>query len=280
MAAVKDVLEGKPLRCPIHPALVHLPIALFPISLLLDVASWIWPNADLQLVRGAFIALIGGLVSGLLAAVFGFIDYAAIRIDHRAKKTAKLHMVLNIIAIVLFAISAVLHRDQLDEVRTGLAAILVSLAGLGLLGYSGYIGGHLVYSDGVAAGRHRRDTPAPHSTITATAATVPWIQVGDERSLIEGGTLRLDLDGTIVVIARVKGNVYAFQEFCTHRYGPLSEGALEGTDVICPWHCSKFDVRNGKVTAGPAKVDLRTFRVEEREGKIWIEAPDKQGSGS
>jgi nitrite reductase/ring-hydroxylating ferredoxin subunit len=78
----------------------------------------------------------------------------------------------------------------------------------------------------------------------------------------------------------VKGQAYAFQEFCTHRHGPLSEGAFEGTDVICPWHCSKFDVRTGKVTAGPAKIDLRTFRVEEREGKIWIEAPGKEGSGS
>jgi nitrite reductase/ring-hydroxylating ferredoxin subunit len=81
------------------------------------------------------------------------------------------------------------------------------------------------------------------------------------------------VNGTTITIARIKGRVYAFQEFCTHRYGPLSEGAFEGNEVICPWHCSKFDVRTGKVTAGPAKVDLRTFGVEERDGKIWIEPP-------
>src|SRR5687767_4027972 len=137
MATFKDVLEGKPLRCPIHPALVHLPIALFPVSLLLDIAGWIWADHDLQLVRAAFIALVGGIITGLLAAVFGFIDYSEIRIDHRAKKTARVHMMLNVIAIVLFAISAVLHRSEFDEARVGILPMVISLIGVGLLSYSG-----------------------------------------------------------------------------------------------------------------------------------------------
>ena len=86
MATVKNLLQGRPLRCPIHPALVHLPIALFPISVLLDVASWIWPDQALHLVRGAFLALVAGIVTGLIAAVFGLVDYTEIRVDHRAKK--------------------------------------------------------------------------------------------------------------------------------------------------------------------------------------------------
>lgn len=274
MATVKNVLEGKPLRCPIHPALVHLPIALFPISVLLDVASWIWPDQDLHLVRGAFLALVAGIVSGLIAAVFGLIDYTEIRVDHRAKKTARLHMILNVIAIVLFAVSAVLHRAQLDDPRIALLPLVISLVGLGLLGYSGYLGGDLVYANGIAVGRHRRETSLPHSTVEAGSANVDaWRPIADEKAIVEGATLRVDVDGTIVVLARVKGEVHAFQEFCTHRYGPLSEGAFQGTEVICPWHCSHFDVRTGKVTEGPAKVDLRTFRIETRAGKIWIENP-------
>jgi nitrite reductase/ring-hydroxylating ferredoxin subunit/uncharacterized membrane protein len=227
----------------------------------------------LHLVHGAFIALIGGLLTGLLAAVFGLIDYTDIRIDHRAKKTARLHMLLNVIALILFGISATLHRSQLDETSTALLPILISATGLGLLGYSGYLGGHLVYSDGIAVGRHRRETRPPHSTISVTADAQKWVPVADEDSVSEGETLRVNVSGTIIVIARVGGKLHAFQEFCTHRHGPLSEGAFEGTDVICPWHCSKFDVRSGKVTAGPAKLDLRMFRVETRGGKIRIEAP-------
>ncbi|HTO05362.1 MAG TPA: Rieske 2Fe-2S domain-containing protein, partial [Opitutus sp.] len=157
--------------------------------------------------------------------------------------------------------------------------IVVSLVGLGLLGYSGYLGGDLVYSNGIAVGRHRRETSLPRATIEAgSARDEGWRPIADEQALAEGATLRVDVDGTIVVLARIKGKVHAFQEFCTHRYGPLSEGAFQGNDVICPWHCSRFDVRTGKVTAGPAKVDLRTFRIATRAGKIWIENLNTKGA--
>ena len=85
--------------------------------------------------------------------------------------------------------------------------------------------------------------------------------------------MRVDINGVVVAIARVDQALYAFQEFCTHRFGPLSEGEVRGCEVVCPWHNSRFDVRTGKVIKGPAKVDLRIFRVETREGKIWLEIP-------
>jgi len=53
----------------------------------------------------------------------------------------------------------------------------------------------------------------------------------------------------------------------------LSEGKFEGFNVQCPWHNSCFDVRTGKVTNGPAKVDLKIFKVEMREGKVGILLP-------
>lgn len=275
MPTFRDVLEGKPLRSPVHPALVHLPVALFPISLLQDAASWMFPCGELYLVRGAFVTLLGGLASGLFAAVFGLIDYTTIRTDHRAKKTATRHMIFNVIAIALFAVSAALRAPALDTVRTAPLPFALSALAVALLGYAGYLGGHLVYSDGVGVGRHRRETPLPHSTITIATSGQPLVPVADAKLLRERGTLRVDVAGTVVVVARVAGEVYAFQEYCTHRYGPLSEGAFENCEVVCPWHGSRFDVRTGKVTSGPAKVDLRTFRVEIRAEKIWIKPPPK-----
>lgn len=273
MPALKDILEGKPLRTPLHPALVHLPVALFPLSVLLDVASWLFPHAGLFLVRGAFLALAGGLVTAIFAAVFGMIDYTEIRSDHPAKKTATLHMVLNLVAVGLFALGAGLRFGDLETARTAPLPLAISLLALGVLGYSGYLGGHLVYNDGIGVGRHRRDTRLPESTVAASAAGAPSVPVGDASALREGETLRADIDGTIVTVARVGGQVCAFQEFCTHRFGPLSEGKLEGHNVVCPWHRSSFDVRTGHVTSGPAKINLRTFRAEIRDGRIWIEAP-------
>jgi nitrite reductase/ring-hydroxylating ferredoxin subunit/uncharacterized membrane protein len=276
MASLKDVLEGKPLRSPLHPALVHLPIALFPISVLLDVASWVGGSeGGAGLVRGAFGCIIAGLITGLIAGVVGMVDYTEIRDDHPAKKTATLHLVLNLIALGLFGAGAGLRYGTLGAEKTAALPLVVSLVGLLVLSYSGYLGGHLVYSDGVAVGRHRRRTRLPETTLTvpSRAAVGEMIAVADDAALNERATLRIDVSGVVVAIARVDGALYAFQEFCTHRFGPLSEGELRGCKVVCPWHNSRFDVRTGKVTNGPAKVDLRTFRVESRAGKIWIEVP-------
>lgn len=273
MAALKEVLEGKPLRSPLHPALVHLPIALLPLSVIFDIASYLVDRPDLPLVRAAFLTLCLGLVTAVLAAVFGFVDFTEIRDDHPAKKTAMAHMVLNLVAVGVFAASAGLRFSTVHVARTPAAPFVLSLIGLVVLSYSGYLGGILVYDDGIAVGRHRRHTRTPENTIKVSAKADP-VAIANERDLANGETLRVQIDGVVAAVVRLNGTVYAFQEFCTHRYGPLSEGKFQGCDVVCPWHGSKFDVRTGKVSAGPAKVDLRTFRTEVRDGKIWLHRPD------
>jgi nitrite reductase/ring-hydroxylating ferredoxin subunit/uncharacterized membrane protein len=275
MAASNQSTHAKPLRSVLHPALVHLPIALLPLSVLLDVASWIFPQRDLFLVRGAFFCLLAGIGSGLFAALFGVLDYLGIRNDHPAKKTATLHMILNVVALGLFAVSVGLRYGVLDAERTAPVPLVISLVAFAVLGYSGYLGGILVYDDGIGVGRHRRRTRTPETTISAKTPKGS-VAVANEDALRDGETLRVEVNGTIVVIAKIAGGYHAFQEFCTHRYGPLSEGTLHGCEIMCPWHRSRFDVRNGRVTSGPAKVDLRTFRAEARDGKIWVEAPDEK----
>lgn len=273
MATPKDILEGKPVRSPLHPALVHLPIGLFPLSVLLDLASWIWSRPEWMLTQAAAVTIGAGTVTGLLASLFGFVDYSEIRDDHPAKKTATLHMVLNLVALTLFGLSFGLRFGDLEAARTPLLPLLVSLAALGILGYSGYLGGTLVYDEGIAVGRHRHGPRLPQATVTVTGTAGSEVAVGAASGLPVGGTLRVDANGTVVVVARTPQGVHAFQEFCPHRYGPLSEGAIDGCIVVCPWHRSKFDVRTGEVTAGPAKIGLRTFRVAERDGKLWLEMP-------
>src|SRR2546421_10784074 len=81
---LKDFLEGKPLRHPIHPMLVHFPIGFFVLSLLLDLASLALPAVP-SLARGSFYAILFGIIGALLAAVPGFVDYSDIRDDHPAK---------------------------------------------------------------------------------------------------------------------------------------------------------------------------------------------------
>src|SRR5437899_4821701 len=84
---LKDFLEGKPLRHPIHPMLVHFPIGLFLLSFLVDRASLACPDAP-NLLRGSFYAMLLGITTALVAAMPGFVDYSDIRRDHPGKATA------------------------------------------------------------------------------------------------------------------------------------------------------------------------------------------------
>ena len=131
----------------------------------------------------------------------------------------------------------------------------------------------MVYDNGVGVGRHRRFTRTPRQTIDVSMFERQdgWVAVCDTDDVSDGETLRLNWKGKIITIAKQAGEVYAFQEFCTHRYGPLSEGKLFDHQVQCPWHRSCFDMRTGKVVEGPAKVDLKTYSVAIRTGKIFIQ---------
>ena len=77
----------------------------------------------------------------------------------------------------------------------------------------------------------------------------------------EGSMSTMDVDGTTVALARVAGDLYAFQDECTHAACSLAEGELEGKHVICPCHMGTFDVTTGAVISGPPKRALRTWKV-------------------
>ena len=272
---LKDFLEGKPLRHPLHPMLVHFPIGLFLLSLLLDLASLAFPSVP-NLVRDSFYAMLLGVITALIAAVPGVVDYTDIRSDHPAKRTATTHLTLNLIVVALYGINLGVRSSLLVDPQIHSVPLILSFIGIALLSVSGYLGGRLVYDDGISVGRHKRRTPTPESTLHLSATNVAndgdlaFVPIPEADRLGERETLRVEIDGQVITIAKIDENFYAFQEFCTHRFGPLSEGAFEGLNVQCPWHNSCFDVRTGKVTQGPATVDLKSFKVETRDGKICV----------
>lgn len=268
---LKALLQGKPFGHPLHPALVHFPIGLLMLSLLLDLLSALSDPPN-NLFRASFYMMTAGIATALLAALAGFVDRSDIRLDHPARKTANIHMTLNLAAVGLFVINVVLRVAQLDSPATPLPLLLLSIVGVGILLVSGYLGGTMVYDDGIGVGRHRRYTRTPRKTIDVSMFERQdgWVAVCDADQLQDGETLRIEWDGNIIALARQSGEVYAFQEFCTHRYGPLSEGKLYDHQVECPWHRSCFDIRTGKVVEGPAKVDLKCYSASIRAGKIFI----------
>jgi nitrite reductase/ring-hydroxylating ferredoxin subunit/uncharacterized membrane protein len=269
---VKSLLQGKLFGHPVHPALAHFPIGLFLLSLLLDLLGAL--SNDPLLVRAANYAMASGLGMALIAAIPGLVDYIDIRQDHPAKKVGTLHLVLNLVAVVLFVINLWLRSQMAEGEITPALPLLLSVVGVGIILYSGYLGGGMVYNDGIAVGRHRREAETPDKTIRVKAdRSDGYAVVGPLETLKDGSSLRAEINGHVMAIVRMKDQVYAFQEFCTHRFGPLSEGSIHGENVECPWHGSCFDMRTGKVTQGPAKVDLKTYEVKIDNGQIMVRIP-------
>jgi nitrite reductase/ring-hydroxylating ferredoxin subunit len=98
-----------------------------------------------------------------------------------------------------------------------------------------------------------------------------FVTIGQASDIDEGEMKQVEVAGTRVAIANVAGTFYAFGDTCTHRGCSLSEGYLEETTVTCPCHGSMFDVTSGEVRRGPARNPEPSYRVEVRDGALWIE---------
>jgi nitrite reductase/ring-hydroxylating ferredoxin subunit len=81
----------------------------------------------------------------------------------------------------------------------------------------------------------------------------------------------VELEGQKIALFRVDGAFYALSDTCTHRGGPLSEGEVEGTEVTCPWHGAKFDLRTGAVLGPPAPQGVKSYQVRVTGADIEIE---------
>ena len=75
-----------------------------------------------------------------------------------------------------------------------------------------------------------------------------------------------------VALFNVDGTCYAINDTCTHKGGPLSDGALEDDVVTCPWHGARFCVRDGQVQGPPARESVTSYPVRVTDGSIEIEA--------
>ena len=275
---LKSLLQGKWLGHPLHVVLVHLPIGLYVISLILDIVSYFVEDGS-PYVRAAFQTMVIGTVAGLLSVFPGIADWLDIREDHPAKQIGIYHMVLNPLLLTVYGVNIAIRVQWPYDDRTRPMWLGLSILGVVLLSISGYLGGLMVYDDGIGVGRHRRRGRTPRQTIEidSSRAEDGMVPVAGFEQLEDHQTLRAKVNGVVIVVAKVDGEVFAFQEFCTHRFGPLSEGCFEGHQVMCPWHRSCFDMRTGEVTNGPAKDDIRAFRAEVRQGVVYVEVPALAG---
>ena len=89
-----------------------------------------------------------------------------------------------------------------------------------------------------------------------------FVKVGSKADFkdLEGGKL-VEVSGQSNVIFDLGGTLYAIENTCPHRGGPLSEGVVIVDEVMCPWHGSRFNVKTGALLTPPAREGVRSFPV-------------------
>ena len=98
------------------------------------------------------------------------------------------------------------------------------------------------------------------------------VRVGNVKDVAAGQMRAFDVAGTKVDVANADGQLYAFDDTCTHRGCSLATGKLDGTTVTCPCHGSQFDVTSGAVIRGPAARPVRSRSVQIAGEDLLVEA--------
>jgi uncharacterized membrane protein len=127
---------------PIHPMLIVLPLGLLSVAVLFDVVYLLTGTDEFAVV--AFWNIAAGIVGGLLAAVFGFIDWLAIPRETRAKQVGLWHGAGNVVIVVLFIGSWLLRLSD-PVYAPDVLPFILGLVAVGLALVTAWLGGELVY---------------------------------------------------------------------------------------------------------------------------------------
>jgi len=249
---------------PIHPMLIVLPLGLFLGSWIFDLIGKATNNELLW--AASYYSAIAGIVGGFCAAIPGLIDWIGVVPPRSsAKNRGLLHAGLNTLALIAFIAIAVHRSSSIAEpgaFELGLMTITIVV-----LGISGWLGGTLSYRNQIGVD-HRYANAGQWKERTLESWARPAC---NQSELSEGQMMLVLVGGERVVVGRCPEGIVAFSDHCIHKGGPLSDGALVGCTVQCPWHGSQFDVHSGRVVAGPAKSKIDVYQIEIRSGEVYVQ---------
>lgn len=244
---VKDALSGVWLTHPLHPMLTDLPIGFWTSAFVLDLVGG-------KSSRPAADRLVGlGILSAVPTAASGLSDWSDTIGEER--RVGAVHALANSVALSLYIWSWLSRKRGRRGVGVTLGVLGATAASAG-----GYLGGHLVYRQGLSidrnAWKHGGDD---------------WVDVGEDLSLTAGTPLVVSVGDDDVLLVRTAGVVTAISNVCGHAGGPLSEGTFgnEGC-VTCPWHGSIFRLADGHVVRGPATGHQLCYEVRSEGGRLSV----------
>ncbi|HUF30874.1 MAG TPA: DUF2231 domain-containing protein [Gemmatimonadaceae bacterium] len=253
---------------PLHAMLIPFPFAFLGGAFAFDLAGR-WLGEPALWTTGAHLAR-AGIAFAMLAAIPGFIDYlGTVPPNSSGKSRATKHMVVNLSAVVLFALAAFVRGSP--GVAPDPVVLGVEAAAFALLCAGGWMGGTLVYRNQIGVDhRYARAGKWSEARLEASAREQVQVATGDELEIDQMKLLHIG--ERRIVLARAEDGYRAFDDRCTHKGGSLAGGLMACGTVICPWHGSQFNVTTGAVCAGPAEKAITTYAVEERDGAVWLTA--------
>ena len=99
------------------------------------------------------------------------------------------------------------------------------------------------------------------------------VSVAKTTDLPPGSVVQVAVGDRKVALFNLDGAFYAIEDVCTHRGAPLSEGAVIGEEVECPWHGSRFSLKTGAHLCPPAPKGVTAYRVQIAGDEVQIEVP-------
>jgi len=112
-----------------------------------------------------------------------------------------------------------------------------------------------------------------YNYIQLDADELEFVVIADVNELPPGERLFAAIDDAQIIVFNLGGMLYAIGNVCSHDGNVLDDAPVEDTQVVCPRHGARFDVRNGKAVALPAVVDIPAYPVRIREGRIEVGVP-------
>jgi nitrite reductase/ring-hydroxylating ferredoxin subunit/uncharacterized membrane protein len=257
---------------PIHPMLIPFPFAYLFGAACID--TWARAANRRDWAQTARHMRMLGIGSALVAAVPGIVDYfMAVPPKSSAKTRATNHAIANLSALGLFAAASAGSNGSRPPAWT----VAAEAAGAALLSVAGWMGGTLVYRNQIAVDHRYADAGRWEPKTLPPAPAEVAIDVGPDDQLQTDQMKLLHVGDRRVVLARTERGYVAFDDRCTHKGGPLSDGALACGRVQCPWHGSQFDVDDGAVRHGPAEQPISTYEVEVKGGRVVVDLSKSEG---
>ena len=259
---LKSLLHGTwPLGHPLHPSVTDLTIGGYTAMLAVDALYL--STGDRSLLRASDFLLVGAFITSLLSIVSGLTDWNETVDEER--RNGMLHGLLMVLATLGFVASLVLRVNGGIDVRS--TAIAISTLAWLVMIVSSYFGGEMVFGFGTEVNRQAwTDIGGDWEAIDVRAADL------DERKPVLARTSA----GVALLVTRLDGELYAIGNTCTHAGGPLNEGTFvgdAGCEIQCPWHGSRFCVKDGSVHGGPATFDEPTWSIRPAaSGKLEVRA--------